>query len=148
VYAVAYNREQRVFRPAGVNESDETFPGLLILRAEARLMFANAENAGDKIRALVEEAKPRVIALECSAILDIEYTALVALAEAEQRLRERGVELWLAGVNPGVMPVLARSSLAVGKDPNRLFPDLHRLLEAWQRGPAPHDTAVNTEVGS
>ena len=147
VYAVAYNREQRVFRPAGQNEKDETFPGLLILRAEARLMFTNAENAGDKMRALVEEAKPRVIALECSAILDIEYTALVALADAEKRLRERGVDLWLVGVNPGVLPVLARSPLPVGSDPSRLFPDLHRMLEAWQRLPAP-EAADKAEVQS
>ncbi|RPI64164.1 MAG: SulP family inorganic anion transporter, partial [Lysobacterales bacterium] len=61
VYAVAYNRDQRVFRRAGENEAGETFPGLLILRAEGRLTFANAENAGDKMRALAEEAKPRVI---------------------------------------------------------------------------------------
>ena len=27
VYAVAYNREQRVFRRVGENEADETFPG-------------------------------------------------------------------------------------------------------------------------
>ena len=148
VYAVAYNREQRVFRPAGQNSADETFPGLLILRAEARLMFTNADNAGDKMRALVEAAKPRVVVLECSAILDIEYTALVALAEAEKRLRDRGVDLWLAGVNPGVQAVLARSPLAVGQDPTRLFPDLHRVLEAWQIGIAAREAAERAEVRS
>jgi len=133
VYAIAYNREQRVFRPAGENPNDETFPGLLILRAEGRLTFANAKNAGDKIRALVEESQPRVVVLECSAILDIEYTALVALAAAEQRLQQRGVALWLAGVNPGVLPVIARSSLEAATHPERLFVNLHRALEAWQR---------------
>ena len=139
VYAIAYNREQRVFRPAGENPNDETFPGLLILRAEGRLTFANAKNAGDKIRALVEESQPRVVVLECSAILDIEYTALVALAAAEQRLQQRGVALWLAGVNPGVLPVIARSSLEAATHPERLFMNLHRALEAWQRT----DSVVN-----
>ncbi len=135
VYAVAYNREQRVFRRVGENEADETFPGLLILRTEGRLTFANAENAGDKMRALAEQAKPRVIVLECSAIPDIEYTALVALAAAEQRLRERGVTLWLAGVNPGLRPVLERSPLAVAADPSRVFSNLHKVLEAWELMP-------------
>jgi high affinity sulfate transporter 1 len=148
VYAVAYNRQHRFFRPAGVNEADETFPGLLMVRAEARLMFANAENAGDKIRALVEQAKPRVIVLECSAILDFEYTALVALVDAEQRLRSRGVDLWLAGVNPGVLPVLARSPLAAAKDPSRLFADLHEVLDAWERGVPPHEVDEAAEVRS
>jgi MFS superfamily sulfate permease-like transporter len=134
VYAVAYNREQRVFRRVGENEADETFPGLLIMRAEGRLSFANAENAGDKMRTLVQQSNPRVIVLECSGIPDIEYTVLVKLAEAEQRLNERGVTLWLAAVNPGLMPVLARSELVVAKDPSRLFANLHKALEAWERG--------------
>ena len=137
VYAVAYNREQRVFRRVGENEADETFAGLLILRTEGRLTFANAENAGDKMRALVDQTNPRVIVLECSGISDIEYTALVMLAAAEQRLRERGVTLWLAGVNPDLRPVLARSPLAVAADPSGLFANLHKALEAWELMPAP-----------
>jgi SulP family sulfate permease len=136
VYAVAYNRLQRVFRRVGEDDADETFPGLLILRTEGRLTFANAENAGDKMRALADQAKPRVIVLECSGIPDIEYTALVTLAAAEQRLRERGVTLWLAGVNPDLQPVLARSTLAVAADPSRLFANLHKMLEAWELMPA------------
>lgn len=136
VYAVAYNREQRVFRRAGDNEADETFPGLLVVRVEGRLTFASAEHAADRIKPLVEQSKARVIALDCSAILDIEYTALAALAAAEQRLRERGVTLWLAGVNPGLMPVLARSPLAAAADPSRLFADLHKVIDAWQRDAA------------
>jgi high affinity sulfate transporter 1 len=132
VYAVAYDREQRVFRRVGEHAGDETFPGLLILRTEGRLTFANAENAGDKMRALMAEANPRVIVLECSGIPDIEYTALVQLAAAEERLRERGVTLWLAAVNPDVLPVLRRSQLAVAADPSRLFPNLHKALAAWE----------------
>jgi high affinity sulfate transporter 1 len=137
VYAVAYNREQRVFRRVGEDAADETFPGLLILRTEGRLTFANAENAGDKMRALMAQTNPRVIVLECSGIPDVEYTALVQLVAAEERLRERGVALWLAAVNPDVLPVLARSPLSVASDPNRLFPNLHKALEAWQRNPVP-----------
>jgi anti-anti-sigma factor len=148
VYEVAYNRAQRVFRKAGENEADETLPGLLLLRVEGRLTFANAENAADKIRPLVEQSKARVVVLECSAILDIEYTALAALAAAEQRLRERGVTLWLAGVNPGLMPVLQRSSLAAASDPSRVFANLDKVLEAWQRGAPRSETLESAEVRS
>src|SRR5688572_15655872 len=148
VYALAYNREQRVFRKAGDHEDDETLPGLLLLRVEGRLTFANAENAADKIRPLVEQSKARVVVLECSAILDIEYTALTALAAAEQRLRERGVALWLAGVNPGLLPVLQRSVLAAASDPSRVFADLHQVVEAWERGAPGSETRERAEVRS
>jgi high affinity sulfate transporter 1 len=150
VYAVVYDREQRLFHREGDNEAAETFPGLLILRVEGRLMFANAEHVGDEMRALLAAAQPppRVLVLECSAILDIEYTALVALAAAEQRLRGRGVELWLAGVNPGVRAVPARSPLAAASDRSRLFPNLHKALEVWQRGVPPRESTEKAEVRS
>jgi high affinity sulfate transporter 1 len=132
VYAVAYNREQRIFRRVGENPADETFPGLLILRTEGRLTFANAANAGEKMQALVAQSQPRVIVLECSGIPDIEYTALVTLADAEQRLRTHGVTLWLAAVNPDLLPALSRSPLTAASDPSRRFANLHKALEAWQ----------------
>ncbi|HSC13505.1 MAG TPA: SulP family inorganic anion transporter, partial [Gammaproteobacteria bacterium] len=148
VYALAYNREQRVFRKAGEHEGDETLPGLLLLRVEGRLTFASAENAADKIRPLVEQSNARVVVLECSAILDIEYTALTALAAAEQRLRERGAALWLAGVNPGLLPVLQRSALAAASDPSRVFADLHQAVEAWERRAPGSETLEKAEVRS
>jgi high affinity sulfate transporter 1 len=142
VYEIAYNREQRLFHRAGENADDETFPGLLILRAEGRLLFSNVERAGDSMRALVEEKKPRVVVLECSAIPDIEYTALVLLEDAEERLRGHGVTVWLAGVNPGLKPVLKRSKLAAAHDPSRLFANLHQALAAWQRLDVPADAGA------
>jgi MFS superfamily sulfate permease-like transporter len=132
VYALAYDRAHRVFRRAG-ERGAEAIPGLLMLRVEGRLMFANAETVGDQIRALVEAAEPRVIVLDCSGIPDIEYSALVMLAEADHRLSARGVALWLAGVNPDVLPVLVRSTLPVADDASRVFADLHQALAAWER---------------
>jgi MFS superfamily sulfate permease-like transporter len=133
VYAVAYNRERQIFRRAGESESDETFPGLLILRTEGRLTFANAANAGEKMQALIAQARPRVVALECSGIPDIEYTALTMLADAEQRLRAEGITLWLVAVNPDLMSIFARSTVSAASDPERTFANLHKALEAWQR---------------
>lgn len=132
VYAVAYNREKQVFRRAGEHEGDETFAGLLILRAEGRLTFANAANAGEKMKALVAQTQPRVIVLECSAIPDIEYTALTMLTEAEENLRLRGITLWLTGVNPGLLKTLERSPLGVALGHERMFFNLHKALGAWQ----------------
>jgi high affinity sulfate transporter 1 len=132
VYAVAFNREKGIFRRAGENESDETFPGLLMLRTEGRLTFANTETAGEKMKALVLETQPRVIVLECTAIPDIEYTALVKLTEAEENLRSRGVELWLAGLNPDVLRLIERAPLGAALGHERMFFNLRKALEAWQ----------------
>jgi MFS superfamily sulfate permease-like transporter len=133
VYAVAWNRATRVFRRAGESAEDETFPGLLILRTEGRLTFMNAPRAAEGMKALVEEARPRVIVLECSAIPDIEFTALEMLAEAERNQRERGVTLWLAAVNPDLAAVIRRSRLGEALGQDRVFPNLHHALEAYLR---------------
>jgi anti-anti-sigma regulatory factor len=84
------------------------------------------------MRALVEEFDPRVIVLECSAIPDIEYTALVMLTEAQENLHERGVALWLAALNPDLFKIIERSPLGgiLGRD--RMFFNLAKALEAYR----------------
>lgn len=132
VYALAYNREKDIFRRVGEHEGDETVPGLLMLRTEGRLTFANAANAGDKMKALVDRYQPRVIVLECSAIPDIEYTALAMLTEAEEKQRARGVTLWLAALNPDLLTLIERTPLGKTLGRERLFFDLRKALRAFQ----------------
>jgi MFS superfamily sulfate permease-like transporter len=101
------------FRPrSGDHPEDETFPGLLLLRPEGRIFFANAARIGEKMRPLIAEAKPKVVALDLSGVFDLEYSALRALKEAEERLRESGISVWLVGLSPGVLEVIQRSLLA------------------------------------
>ncbi|HEY7675654.1 MAG TPA: SulP family inorganic anion transporter [Candidatus Methylomirabilis sp.] len=101
-----------VFRPlTQEHPEDETFPGLLLLRLEGRVFFANAERVAEKMRPLVAGARPKVVALDLSGVPDLEYTALKMLIEAEQRQRERGVSLWLVGLNPEVLAMVQRSPL-------------------------------------
>jgi SulP family sulfate permease len=132
VYALAYNAEKEIFRRVGERQEDQTFPGLLMLRTEGRLTFANAANARERMRALAEQAKPKVIVLECSAIADIEYTALLQLTEAEKNLHAHGISMWLAAVNPDLLAVIERSPLGAALGHERMFFDLHEALEAWQ----------------
>jgi len=101
-----------VFRPRSKEHpEDEMFPGLLLLRLEGRIFFANAERIAEKIGALIKGAKPKVVALDLSGVFDLEYTALKMLTEGEKRQRERGVSLWLVGLNPDVLSMVQRSPL-------------------------------------
>jgi SulP family sulfate permease len=58
------------------------------------------------------------------------------LIEAEQKLRARGVELWLAAVNPGVRRILERSSLGTTLGTARIHRNLHTAFEAYRKSPA------------
>ncbi len=108
-----------VFRPrTEEHPEDKTFPGLLLMRLEGRVFFANAERIAEKLRPLVEEAKPKVAVLDLGAVPDLEYTALKMLIEGERRLRALGVSLWLVGLNPDVLAMVQRSPLGevLGRD--------------------------------
>ena len=112
VYALGRKPGTNVFRPrSDEHPEDETFPGLLLLRLEGRIYFVNAELIGQKIRILVDEMNPKVVALDLSNVPDFEYTALKMLAEGAKRVQEEGIALWLVGLNPGVLAMVQRSPL-------------------------------------
>ena len=67
-----------------------------------------------------------------SAVLDIEYTALKMLAEAEERLRGEGVELWLAGCNPEVLAVVRNSKLGERLGRERMFFNVAEAVERYE----------------
>ncbi|HSD38457.1 MAG TPA: SulP family inorganic anion transporter [Rhodocyclaceae bacterium] len=113
VYVIGKKRDADVLRPVSPEHpDDETWPGLLIVRPEGRIFFANAQVIAEKLQALVAQHKPRVLAIDMSRVQDIEYSALVMLMEGEQRQREAGQILWLAALNPAVLEVVRRAGLA------------------------------------
>ena len=137
VYEMVRKRGTTLFRPRSrEHPDDESFPGLLMIRIESRLFFGNADRVLDLVAPLVDAANPRVVVLDCSAIFDLEYSALKMLAEAEDRGRRRGGELWLAGLNPGVKAVVERSPLGPALGRERLLHGLDEAVERFERGPA------------
>ena len=112
VYVLGRKPGTNVFRPrTEEHPEDESFAGLLLLRVEGRIFFLNASRIGEKMRSLVEEFQPNVVAIDLSGVFDIEYTALKALIDAERRFTASGTPVWLIGLTPAVLNVIQRSSL-------------------------------------
>jgi high affinity sulfate transporter 1 len=131
VYEVGRKPGTNIYRPMVDHPDYETVPGLLILRTEGWLNFASSPRAQEKMRTLILENQPQVVALECSAIPDIEYTALQQLAAGEEKLREAGIELWLVGLNPVPLHTIERSSLGVTLGRERMYLNLEQAVEAY-----------------
>lgn len=122
LHVLGRKRGTRMFRPVSAEHpDDEKIPGLLILRPEGRIFFANAERLAHKMRPLVEQARPRVVVLDLRAVFDLEYTALKMLTSAEKKQRERGRILWLVGLTPGVMQAVQHSPLYQALGRERMF---------------------------
>ncbi|MFM0489641.1 SulP family inorganic anion transporter [Paraburkholderia graminis] len=132
VHVLRRKRGTNVFRPVSAEHpDDEEFPGMLLVRPEGRIFFLNASNVGHKITPLVDEARPRVVALDMRAVFDLEYTALKMLTEAEKKYREAGIALWLVGLSPGVFAVVQNAPLGKALGRERMFLNLEQAVTAW-----------------
>jgi MFS superfamily sulfate permease-like transporter len=80
---------------------------------------------------LIDAEKPRVIALDFSAVPDIEYSALKMLIEGEERLRERGALLWLVGLNPEALSMVQRSPLGETLGRERMLFNLSTAVDRF-----------------
>jgi len=71
------------------------------------------------------------VAVDLSGVFDLEYTALKMMIEGEKRERERGVLLWLVGLNPEVLAMVQRSSLAETLGRERMHFTLEVAVEKY-----------------
>ncbi|RDK06543.1 SulP family inorganic anion transporter [Cupriavidus lacunae] len=138
LYVLVRKPNTNVFRPrSDEHPDDETIPGLLMLRPEGRVYFANARRIGHKVRPLVAQAMPKVVVFDLAGVSDLEYTALLMLIDAEKRLREEdGVLLWLVGMNPDVFAMVRRSPLGETLTRDRMFFTLDLAVARFQAAQA------------
>lgn len=88
-----------------------THPSILSIRIDESLYFANATYIEDHIYELLEE-KPAVkhVILMCTAVNEIDLSALEVLESINQRLLQSGIQLHLSEVKGPVMDVLERTN--------------------------------------
>jgi SulP family sulfate permease len=133
VSVIGRKRGADVLRPLSPEyPDDETFDGLLIVRPEGRLFFVNAQYVADQIGALVNQYKPRVLAVDMSRVSDIEYSALQMLIESDKRAVERGAIVWLVGLNPAALEVVRKSGLDERLGRERMLFNARAAIERYQ----------------
>jgi SulP family sulfate permease len=114
----------------------ERIEGLLILRPEGRIFFANAQRLAHRVMALVSQDDPRVIVLDLRAVFDLEYTALKMLIAAEKKARAANREVWLVGLTPDVMNLVRRSPLGEALGHERMFARLEDAVGRYESAAA------------
>jgi sulfate permease, SulP family len=133
VHVIGRQRGADVLRPRSPEHpDDESFDGLLIVRPEGRLFFVNADYVAERIAALVEQHRPRVLVLDFSRVPDLEYSALQRLMQGEARATEHGAVVWLAGLNPGVLQVVQHAGFDRVLGPGRLLPNARVAIERFR----------------
>jgi sulfate permease, SulP family len=128
--------------------ASERAPGLLVVRPEGRLFFANARRVVDHLAAIAADHRPppRVVLVDLSAVNDLEITALERLADQAEDLHRQGGALWAAAPTERPLEMLRRAAELLGRtDPEadtgrlgvRVFPSLDEAIAAYEQQTLP-----------
>ena len=114
----------------------ERVPGLLLLRLEAPLFYANAAVVEDRIKRLVgaSDPVPAAVVLEGGAIEDLDITSADVLGRLVTTLRAAGVDFALADVRDFVLDTAARIGLLDTVGADHAFHTLDEAVDALAPG--------------
>jgi len=99
----------------------QRLPGIVIVRFDAPLFFANGAIFDDYVRSRVDAAGPGIhtVILAAEPITDIDTTAMDELIELDDYLATNGIRLMLAEMKDPVIDVLRRYGLTERFTPDR-----------------------------
>jgi SulP family sulfate permease len=114
-----------------------THPTVLSLRVDESLYFANARALEDRINeAVAQRPELQHVVLQCSAINDVDASALDSLESISHRLRDAGIRLHLSEVKGPVMDRLQRSEW-IGHLSGQVFLTHFQAVQAVTQADAP-----------
>jgi len=124
-------------------------PGVLILRIDAPLIFANADAFGDTIEDELDRARasdgsyPRALVLDLEGCFEIDTTGTDALLQVARLLDRRGVDLRLARAKAPVRTVLEHLGATETIGADHFSPTIAAAVDA-----TPSDTRQHHDEGA
>jgi len=129
-----------IWWPASREERGEHEPGVLVFAPAAPINFTNAAFICDTIMARVAEAREpvKLLVIEGSGIIEIDYTGAQLLQQTIADLRERGIEVALARLSDTRAQASARrTGLIEVLGEHRVFKSVEEAVRALSAQPHP-----------
>jgi len=108
-------------------------PGVLIVRPDTQLYYANAQTFRNLVRDMIAQSAPppRVVIIDASAQGEVDFTTTQMLIELVKKLRTSDIEVSLAEVHTPALAGLDSSGLleAMGGK-NHVFPTVDMAVQA------------------
>jgi len=97
-------------------------PGMLIVRPDEMLFFANVGAVRDGIIAAAGTAEPHpsVVLLDLGLTPEVDAPVVDAIEDLHGRLADEGIELWLSSLQPGAGKLLDRAGTVATIGPDRI----------------------------
>ena len=122
---------------------NQPLPGIVILRVESGLFFANADAVRQSVRVHAAKESTKVIVLDAETAPTIDVTAVHMLAELAQSLARDGVRLLVTRQIGQVRDVVGQ--VATDATPEGVYPTVRAAVLAAQQPPDP--TSPDTPDG-
>lgn len=108
-------------------------PGLVLLRWDAPLFFANAEQFQNQVLAALDESPTPVqrLVIAASPVTSIDVTSADMLAELDKVLEQRGVELQFAEMKDPVKDKMKQFELFEGLGESAFHPTVGAAVDAY-----------------
>ena len=135
--------ESPTFVPA--TPGAQSLPGLVVFRFDAELFYANANRFTDDVQAVMEGAPDPVrwLVLDCSSMVDIDYSAGLAMSALITYVHQHGAQFGLARADKSLIATLRTYGVLDEFDEGHVFGTLDDAFAAYRAGepatpPPPH----------
>jgi high affinity sulfate transporter 1 len=108
-------------------------PGIVVLRWEAPLFFANAAAFRTQVRQIVAERRVTWVVVQCQAITDVDVTAAQMLEGLDVELNAKGMHMAFVEMRARLQDLVFRYGLYETLDRERFYPTLDAGLAAIER---------------
>jgi high affinity sulfate transporter 1 len=125
--------ETAVYRSVEHYPEAETYPGLLILRFDGSLYFANAHDFQTAVNRAIDSSDPtpQVVLLDGESMNGIDATAVITLREFQEQISEEGVELRFARIKTHVLEVMQHGGLEEVIPVEHFYPSVQAGVDAY-----------------
>jgi SulP family sulfate permease len=106
-------------------------PGVLIVRLDAPMYYANALTARDSVKAMIREAAspPTAVVFDAEGQDDLDLTSAEVLIGLVDELQASGVAVFFADVHAPVLKRARETGLLAADDEGRIFPTLDLAVD-------------------
>ena len=119
----------------GRHPEDTPVPGVLIVRVDAQLYYANALTVRDRVKAMLAEmaSPPRAVIIDSAAWDQLDVTSTEVIKGLVKELRGQGIDVYFADVHAPVLEYGRQTGLVDSIGEDHVFPTVDlavRSLEA------------------
>jgi len=139
-----------VWWPPGRGEKREHEPGVLVFATAAPLTFTNAQYISDRITAALTAAPApvKLVVIEASGVIDIDYTGSQIFQETIAELRARSIDVAIARLSdPRAQAQADRTGLIAALGPERAFRTVEEAVRRLRPDAKPDDLGKKDDAG-